>query len=273
MKTYLFSTRPKLPTQSASRIRLSSVSMVLFLFSIVAILTVNSCTTDFNAAQTNKQTNKHSNVATLAETRDAPCGPTGTPPDGCKDTMIYNFPVLVAGGCTILVDYKLRKCPTGFSLSGINLHYTASTQCDLVQNHFLDLYNQGNYTAASTDMNALFSWIATTIEMHELNSYTIPYCDENFNITTQVFASSCLQLCLTEDDRGNPLVIQAECGNGCCSRNSIYCINRETKLLEMYHQNGPIPSCLSNDVCNSEVQTQCTVNCDRILYKDIFNGF
>ena len=58
MKTYLFSTRPKLPTQSASRIRLSSVSMVLFLFSIVAILTVNSCTTDFNAAQTNKQTNK-----------------------------------------------------------------------------------------------------------------------------------------------------------------------------------------------------------------------
>ena len=57
MKTYLFSTRPKLPTQSSSRNRLRPFFMVLFLFSIVAILTVNSCTTDFNAAQTNKQTN------------------------------------------------------------------------------------------------------------------------------------------------------------------------------------------------------------------------
>ncbi len=222
--------------------------------------------------QTNKQTNKHSNAATLAETRDAPCGPTGTPPDGCVDTYISNQPVNVSG-CTLYVSYTVRRCVNGFSISNLTFTYSSSTICDAIQQHFVSLYNMGNFGQLSTDMNDLYAYVSTRIEQIELNNYPIPYCDENFNITTEIFASSCLQLCLSEDIRGNPVVTQEVCGNGCCSRNSIYCINRETKELEVYRQNGPIPTCLSNDVCNNEVQTECTVNCDRILFKDIFNGF
>ena len=219
--------------------------------------------------QTNKQTNKHSNAATLAETRDAPCGPTGTPPDGCKDTMIYDFPVVVAG-CTILVDYKLRKCPDGFSISEMSPEYTNSTQCDVFIDHFLSLYNQGNFLLLSSQMNQLYSVIMTKIEKHELDKYTLPYCDENYHINTQIFAASCLQLCLSEDERGNPYVYQAQCGNGCCSRYSIYCLDRETNATRIFHQNGPTPVCAPYEVCDNQT---CSVNCDRIRYTDVFDGF
>ena len=96
MKTYFIS--PHLVTQSktSKSLRKKKFPVLFLLFSALSLLIINSCSTDFNAAQTNK----HSNAATLAETRDAPCGPTGTPPDGCVDTYISNQPLNVAG-CTI----------------------------------------------------------------------------------------------------------------------------------------------------------------------------
>ena len=271
MKTYLFSTRPKLPTQSSSRNRLRPFFMVLFLFSIVAILTVNSCTTDFNATQTNKQTNKHSNVATLAETRDAPCGPTGTPPDGCKDTMIYGFPVVVAG-CTILVDYKLRKCPTGFTLYDIKRNYTFPS-CNFLNSIINGYFNSGNYTAATDLLNLVHSFIATQIEIHELDGYSIPSCESGYFITTQVFSASCLQLCQFEDDRGNIYVDQVVCGDGCCSRYSYHCYDTDKKEIVSSHSNGPIPACISTNECNELLQTPCQANCNRILYNDVEISF
>lgn len=100
MKTYFISPHPVIQTETSKSLRKKKFPVLFLLFSTLSLLIINSCSTDFNAAQTNKQTNKHSNAATLAETRDAPCGPTGTPPDGCVDTYISNQPLNVAG-CTI----------------------------------------------------------------------------------------------------------------------------------------------------------------------------
>ena len=269
MKTYLFSTRPKLPTQSSSRNRLRPFFMVLFLFSIVAILTVNSCTTDFNATQTNK----HSNVATLAETRDAPCGPTGTPPDGCVDSTFYDVPIAV-GACTVYVDYTVRKCQNSFSIFNLTFDFdTTNIHCNALQISILNKFNQGEYHAATTALNQIYSFVATKIEEIELAKFTIPSCNSGFNINSQIFAASCLQLCLDEENENNPRVVQIFCGEGCCTRYSYYCYDENLKKVLMSHQNGPIPSCENNDVCNSELHSNCTVNCDRVLYNPVFGDF
>ncbi len=271
MKTYFISPHPVIQTETSKSLRKKKFPVLFLLFSVLSLLIINSCSTDFNAAQTNKQTNKHSNAATLAETRDAPCGPTGTPPDGCVDTMIYGFPVVVAG-CTILVDYKLRKCPTGFTLFDIQRNYTYPS-CNALNAIINSYFNSGNYTAASDLLNIVYSFMATQIEKHELSSYSIPSCESGYFINTQVFSASCLQLCQFEDERGNLYVDQIICGGGCCTRYSYYCYDTDKKEVIASHSNGPIPACVSNNECNELLQTPCQANCNRILYNDVEVSF
>ena len=269
MKTYFISPHLVTQTKTSKSLRKKKFPVLFLLFSALSLLIINSCSTDFNAAQTNK----HSNAATLAETRDAPCGPTGTPPDGCTDTTFYDVPIAV-GACTVFVDYTVRKCQNSFSI--FNLHYdydTTNVYCNALQTYILNKFNQGEFHAATTALNQIYSFVATKIEEIELGKFTIPNCNSGYNINSQIFAASCLQLCLDEENENNPRVVQIFCGEGCCSRYSYYCYDENLKKVLMSHQNGPIPSCENNDACNSELHSDCTVNCDRVLYNPIISEF
>ncbi|MBK8109315.1 MAG: hypothetical protein IPK46_02730 [Saprospiraceae bacterium] len=98
--------------------------------------------------------------------------------------MIYDFAVVVAG-CTLLVDYKLRKCPDGFTLSDISPDYTYPS-CNNLNAVVNDYFNLGNYTAATDLLNLVYSFMATQIELHELSGYSIPSCESGYFINTQI---------------------------------------------------------------------------------------
>ena len=58
MKSYFRFSHPFLKSETEKGLKKKNLPTLFLLFSVLSLLIINSCSTDFNAAQTNKQTNK-----------------------------------------------------------------------------------------------------------------------------------------------------------------------------------------------------------------------
>lgn len=148
--------------------------------------------------------------------------------------------------CYAEVSYDLYSCEEDQSQVSIrrlimdNLQVTASEDCIGFWN---DIANAPTPEAVDALHRAFYQAAVPHIEFKEANSVVqifndLASCDEGvIVVTSEFFTSNCYTNCRSQSDPGSPFysVVQTKCGDGCCSKEQLWCYNSEGKTV----RNGP----------------------------------